>query len=210
MGVLIVLCDVSGWWSIISFVLWLVHNVHCAVVGVHQVCCRELWSVSMGHYGTIPGVAGMLLHVILIICTYSSARYHSASISADPSLSCLSLAPSCPDTVSKILTKHIWQSDRLPVVLHLPHMWTKFLSTMATNDTLKIRFLGSSPKGCGKKPVTQPITFELQFKPTTPLDALKEMVHVGFKLKKMICHIIDLSWWSDILKSHLIQLGRIL
>ncbi len=55
---------------------------------------------------------------------------------------------------------------------------------MATNSRLKIKFSGTTPKGCGNKSSTQPITLELQLETSTPLDMMNEMILDGFKVKR--------------------------
>ena len=55
---------------------------------------------------------------------------------------------------------------------------------MATNSRLKIKFSGTTPKGWGKKPATQPITLVLQLETSTPLDMMNEMILDGFKVKR--------------------------
>ena len=55
---------------------------------------------------------------------------------------------------------------------------------MVTNSGLKIIFSGTTPKGWGKKPATQPITLELQLETSTPLDMMNEMILDGFKVKR--------------------------
>ncbi len=55
---------------------------------------------------------------------------------------------------------------------------------MATNSGLKIKFSGTTPKGWGNKPATQPITLELQSETSTPLDMINEMIFDGFKVKR--------------------------
>ena len=54
---------------------------------------------------------------------------------------------------------------------------------MATNSGLKIKFSGTTPKGMGNKPATQPITLELR-ETSTPLDMMNEMILDGFKVKR--------------------------
>ena len=55
---------------------------------------------------------------------------------------------------------------------------------MATNSGLKIKFSGTTPKGWGNKPATQPIMLELQLEIRTPLDMMNEMILDGFKVKR--------------------------
>ena len=55
---------------------------------------------------------------------------------------------------------------------------------MATNSGLKIKFSGTTPKGWGKKPATQPIMLKLQLERSTPLDMMNEMILDGFKIKR--------------------------
>ena len=88
---------------------------------------------------------------------------------------------------------------------------------MATNSGLKMKFSGTTPKGWGNKPATQPIMLELQLETSTPLDMMNEMILYGFKVKRndrenyhpelmvrFTEKIITLSLWSDFLQNCLI------
>ena len=55
---------------------------------------------------------------------------------------------------------------------------------MVTNSGLKIKFSGTTAKGMGNKPATQPITLELQLETSTPLNMMNEMILDGFKVKR--------------------------
>ena len=66
----------------------------------------------------------------------------------------------------------------------LPLLSNKKCSTMATNSSLKIKFSGTTPKGWGKKPATQPIMLELQLDASTPPNMMNEMILDGFKVKR--------------------------
>ena len=55
---------------------------------------------------------------------------------------------------------------------------------MATNSGLKKKFSGTTPKGWGNKPATQPIMLELQLETSTPLNMMNKMILDGFKVKR--------------------------